>query len=121
MKQNVCYATLTHPAVRKMLLKLPAAGMGYTTTSHMVEHVKVADSFSQKSHIAKHWMTDHKDESRRPPFAYQDKLERQSRSSIVSVKTSPTTSPGCQQWRITGTGKGEKEQKRKRKKRKSKN
>ena len=49
----------------------------------MVEHVRDADKFSNKSHIIKHWMLSHKDLDQRPPFAfkvinkYKDCLSRQ--------------------------------------------
>ena len=59
----------------------------------MSEHVKDADNFSQKLHIVKNWMKDHRDERIRPPFAfrivkrYKDCLSRQVREAIKILHT----------------------------------
>ena len=59
----------------------------------MVEHVRDADMFSNKSHIIKHWMLSHKDLDQRPPFAfkvitqYKDCLSRQIGEAIKIQRT----------------------------------
>ena len=59
----------------------------------IAEHVKDADTFSQKSHVIKHWMKDHRDENTKPPFAYKvikkykDCLSRQVGEAIKIQQT----------------------------------
>ena len=55
--------------------------------------MKDADAFSQKSHIIKHWMRDHREEREKPPFAfrvikrYRDCLSRQVGEAIKILHT----------------------------------
>jgi hypothetical protein len=82
--QNILYETkclLCNPPTsthKEDAHKKPASrnGIYYGESSRsfqerMAEHEKDADTFSQKSHVIKHWMTDHRDEKIKPPFAYK--------------------------------------------------
>ena len=104
--QNILYETkcllcnppVSNPQEEKSIMKKGRKGIYFGETSRsfqerMAEHVREAEKFHPKSHIIKHWMTEHREVQQRPPFAfsivqkYKDCLSRQIGEAIKIYHT----------------------------------
>ena len=97
----LCNPPASNPQEEKEIKKTGRKGIYYGDTSRsfqeiMAEHLRDAEKFHPKSHIIKHWMTEHREVKQRPPFAfsivqkYKDCLSRQIGEAIKIYHTRDT-------------------------------